>query len=247
MTKVFIIEDNVLVRETVRRYLELEDFDVKEFPGIGGVLQEMDAGHPDLIILDIMLPDGNGFKFAKQIREFSQVPIVFLTVRGEESNRITGFEIGGDDYVVKPFSPRELVLRIHAVLARSGKESGHHSAAGVWQLDGNALEIDEEFHRVEVNDEEVNLTGTEWKILVYLALNGGRVIPRETLLEACLGYSYEGYERTIDTHIKNLRSKLGSPDWIETVRGYGYRFSGTRARPIAPHDEHITYSDRPPA
>lgn len=156
------------------------------------------------------------------------LPIIFLTAKASESDRITGFELGADDYVVKPFSPRELSLRVEAVLRRSGSGGAKPGATMSWVLGKQVLELDEAAHRASVAGNEINLTVAEWKILSYLATHLGVVVGRERLLGESLDYLVaEGSERTVDTHIKNLRAKLGSAGWIETVRGFGYRFSGT--------------------
>jgi two-component system phosphate regulon response regulator PhoB len=174
-----------------------------------------------------MLPDGDGFHLARRIRADYDVPILFLTARNAESDRITGFEVGGDDYVVKPFSPRELALRVRAILRRGTREGDPQVSR--WQLDNHSLAIDRAAHRVEVDGTEAVLTAAEWKILDYLAQNAGIVIDRSRILGECLDYLAEGSERTIDTHVKNVRAKLGERDWIETVRGFGYRFAGAPA------------------
>lgn len=151
-----------------------------------------------------------------------------MTAKASESDRITGFELGADDYVVKPFSPRELSLRVEAVLRRSGSGGAKPGATMSWVLGKQVLELDEAAHRASLAGKEINLTVAEWKILSHLATHSGAVVGRERLLGESLDYLVaEGSERTVDTHIKNLRAKLGSAGWIETVRGFGYRFSGT--------------------
>jgi len=227
MAEIFLVEDNENLREAVVSYLELDDHEVIQFDRIRGVLEALRTRDPDLIILDVMLPDGDGFHLARRIRADYEVPILFLTARTAESDRITGFEVGGDDYVVKPFSPRELALRVRAILRRGAREA--EPQVSRWRMDDHALEIDRAAHRVLVDGVEATLTAAEWKILDYLAQNAGIVIDRSRLLGESLDYLAEGSERTIDTHVKNLRAKLGERDWIETVRGFGYRFSGEPA------------------
>lgn len=224
--KIILVEDNDSIREAVASYLKLEDFSVQEFGRLRGVLDAVRMQNPDLIILDVMLPDGNGFEFAKKLRFVSQVPIIFLTAKTAESDRITGFEVGGDDYVIKPFSPKELVLRVKSVLKRMSTVKKMEDVKN-WRLGEMVLTIDTPGHRVFVNDTEIKLTPAEWKILNLLTENSGIVLNRDRILGESLEYMAEGSERTIDTHIKNIRTKLGSSHWIETVRGYGYRFSGT--------------------
>ena len=226
MEKIIVIEDNETIREAVASYLRLDNYEVYEFGRLKGVLEAVKMKNPDLIILDVMLPDGNGFQLAKRIRSISDVPIVFLTAKTSESDRITGFEIGGDDYVVKPFSPKELTLRVKSILKRSSKKEREKKHTGIWKLGNDVLSMDDLTHRTLVNEREIALTAAEWKILYTLAGSPGIVFSRDRLLGECLDYMAEGSERTIDTHIKNIRIKLGTAVWIETVRGWGYRFSG---------------------
>ena len=227
MAKIFLIEDNENLREAVTSYLELADHEVTEFDRIGGVLEALETREPELIILDVMLPDGDGFHLARQIRKGHKMPILFLTAKSSESDRITGFEVGGDDYVVKPFSPKELSLRVEAILRRTGTEQQPEEQPGPWLYKGHQLELDRSAHRARIDGGELLMTAAEWKILSYLASRPGIVVRRDRLMGESLDYiSAEGSERTIDTHIKNLRAKLGERGWIETVRGFGYRFSG---------------------
>ncbi len=233
MARIFVVEDNDGLRETVQSYLELEDYTTEVFPRLSGVTQAVEMQQPDLIILDVMLPDGDGFRFARTLRKTCSAPIIFLTARTAESDRITGFEVGADDYLIKPFSMRELMLRVRAVLARSSLVSAHSSTAApvhMWQLNGVHLILEAAAHRAELAGAVIPLTAAEWKILQLLADNEGIVLSRERILGASLDYITDGSARTVDTHIKNIRSKLGDARWIETVRGFGYRFSGERIR-----------------
>jgi DNA-binding response OmpR family regulator len=226
MAKIIVVEDNESIRESVSSYLRLESMEVMEFERLHGVLQAVAMKEPDLIILDVMLPDGNGFEFAKKLKARHHIPILFLTAKTSESDRITGFEIGADDYLIKPFSPRELTLRVKAILRRTAKPSSSEEEASIWTLDGETLRIEPETHRILLDGREIHLTAAEWKILHFLASHKGMVFSRSRLLGACLDYLAEGSERTVDTHVKNIRAKLGEPGWIETVRGFGYRFTG---------------------
>ncbi|MFP4508894.1 MAG: response regulator transcription factor [Spirochaetota bacterium] len=231
MALVFIVEDNELIRDAVSQYFQIDGTDVVEFPQARGVLDAIETQNPDLLILDVMLPDENGFVLAKKIRRGSDVPIIFLTARESESDRITGFEIGADDYVVKPFSAKELVLRANALLKRVSAASADAIDQDVmrWQLGESELLLDRSRHKASVDGSQLSLTASEWKILAYLASYGESVRPRKSILGECLDYMHDGSERTVDTHIANIRGKLGNEDWIETVRGYGYRFCG---RPV---------------
>ncbi|WP_296691965.1 response regulator transcription factor [Treponema sp. UBA7567] len=229
MACVIIVEDNSLIRDAVSGYLKLDGYKTLEFGGVSGVLDAVKRETADLAILDVMLPDGSGFALAKEIRASSDIPLIFLTAKDSESDRILGFELGADDYICKPFSAKELVLRVHALLRRSGKtDSGKSTASGEWKSGNSTVIIDEAKHSVSVDGNMAELTSTEWKILLYLASNAGQVVSREQLLGECLNYFFEGSERTIDTHMANLRSKIGQ-QWISTVRGFGYRFSGIKA------------------
>jgi DNA-binding response OmpR family regulator len=228
MAEIIIVEDNESIREAVSSYLRLDGHGVREFGRLQGVLEAVRMRSPDLLILDVMLPDGDGFQLAKRIRDRSQVPILFLTARTSESDRITGFEIGGDDYVVKPFSPKELALRVQSILRRARVNAPAEDASAAWTLGKELLAMDSLSHRVSVNGKEITLTAAEWKILAYLGANPGIVVSRERILGECLDYMAEGSERTVDTHVKNIRIKLDNPDFIETVRGFGYRFTGRK-------------------
>ena len=230
MARIIIVEDNDSIREAVASYLALSDHETVEFSRIHSVMEAIKMKPPDLVILDVMLPDGNGFRLAKTIRDRYDIPIIFLTAKGEESDRITGLEIGADDYVTKPFSPKELVLRVEAVLRRAAKTAGSgeegNRTRGSFRLEGKSLRIDDGSHRIFLDGTEIPLTSAEWKILTYLAGQPGIVVSRDRILGECLDYLAQGSARTVDTHIKNIRKKLGDGRWFETVRDYGYRFAG---------------------
>ena len=228
MAHIYVVEDNKAIREAVTGYLQLADHEVSAYGDLAGVREAMERTRPDLILLDVMLPDGDGFIFAKELLGQYAIPLIFMSARESESDRITGFEIGADDYIVKPFSPKELVLRVAAVLKRAAGPA-IQPADNNWILEGHKLSTDEDAHKASLDGEPLRLTAAEWKILLYLSSNKGAVVTREQILDRCLEYSFEGYDRTVDTHIKNLRAKLGQPGWIETVRGYGYRFAGEAA------------------
>jgi two-component system phosphate regulon response regulator PhoB len=238
MAKIFVVEDNSGLRDAIVSYLEVEGHTVFSFDRVSGVHEAVAMAVPQLLILDVMLPDGDGFHLARNIRREYQIPILFLTARSSESDRITGFELGADDYVTKPFSMRELVLRVRALLSRVEKKSDTEAVNDTlsWQLsvqnahDGqtHSLSLNTGKHLCMHDSEDVKLTATEWKILEYLAMREDTVVSRERLLGQCLDYIAEGSERAITTHMKNIRAKLGEEGWIETVRGFGYRFIGKR-------------------
>jgi len=227
----YLVEDNDSIREACVAYLRLKDFEVREFSGVTGVLEAMTHQTPELCILDVMLPDGNGFQLAKSIQErYPQVPFLFLSAKESEADRITGLEIGADDYIVKPFSNKELTLRIQAILRRT-KQSPlvDPSSVETYTLSTKILELSEENHLLKVNGEEVRLTTSEWRILVHLVRHPAMVVTRDRILRGCLDYVHDGSDRTVNTHLKNLRLKLGPAEWIETVRGFGYRFGAPKA------------------
>ncbi len=225
MKTVLIVEDERAIVRVVRDYLEQAGVQrvLAAYDG-ATALAETRASKPDLVVLDLGLPDRDGLDVARAIRGFSSTPIIVLTARGTEADRIIGLELGADDYVVKPFSPRELVARVRAVLRRvDGLE------AGAEVIRAADVVIDVPGMRVTVGDREVDLTATEFQLLVTLARRPGRVLTRSQLLDAVRGVAFESYERAIDAHIKNIRRKIeptpGEPRYIQTVYGVGYRFS----------------------
>lgn len=229
MKTVYVVEDHEVIRSGVVQYLSLSGYEAKGFKNLVDARAGFAEKTPDLLIQDVMLPDGDGFSFVKEIKaKNDKLPVIFLTARIDESDRILGFELGADDYITKPFSPKELVLRIQALFRRIDQGTGAHSKEYRYMDDENELVIDDEIHKLTINGEEVNLTAAEWRIVFYLMSNAPNLITRAQILEECFDYSFESYERVVDTHIKNIRTKLKPGSWIDTVRGYGYRFSGKR-------------------
>lgn len=223
MKTILIIEDEPELVKVVQTYLEKAGYKVvAAYRGDTGVTA-FENTHPDLVILDLNLPGLDGLDVAKVIRRNQEIPIIMLTARVEETDRLVGLELGADDYISKPFSPREVVARVKAVLRRS---SPTEKTTRIIQTTG--LFIDLESHVVRIDNNEIDLTPTEFNILALMADHPGRVYSRLQLLETAQGTAYEGYERTIDAHIKNLRSKIERnsrhPEMIETVFGVGYRF-----------------------
>ena len=240
MAKIFVVEDNEGLRDTISSYLEIAGHTVTGFSRLAGLADATRMQLPDLIILDVMLPDGDSFIWTKKWQANNSqaeknIPIVFLTARTSESDRITGFEIGADDYITKPFSNKELMLRVAAILKRKYHASNANDTTACInrclqnQDSISNLTIYVDDHRCILDDQELSLTAAEWKILYYLTENNGSVISRDRLLGVCLDYISDGSERTIDTHIKNIRIKMHRQPWIETVRGFGYRFAGKEA------------------
>ncbi|HEX9034888.1 MAG TPA: response regulator transcription factor [Streptosporangiaceae bacterium] len=226
---VLLVEDERKLRELVRSYLERAGFAVLTTDSGAEAISVAETSAPDLIVLDLMLPDVPGETVAREIRATSSTPILMLTAKSSEEDKIAGLELGADDYVTKPFSPRELVLRVQAILRRKAPQS---TEQGVSRYGGGALVIDEPRRIVTVREAEVDLTPTEWGILVALATVPGRVYSRFELINRVRGYDFEGYERTIDSHVKNLRRKIeedpGKPEIVQTVLGGGYRLGLTR-------------------
>ncbi len=230
MATVMLVEDEVKLRELVRSYLEWAGFTVLSTGSGAEAIRLATSAAPDLVVLDLGLPDVPGQAVAREIREAGETPIVMLTARSSEEDRISGLELGADDYVTKPFSPRELVLRVQAVLRR-GAPAGTDEI-GVAEYGGSTLVIDESRKKVMVRKDVVDLTPTEWGILAALATVPGRVYSRLELINRVRGYEFEGYERTIDSHVKNLRRKIeqdpANPEIVQTVLGSGYRLGLSR-------------------
>ncbi len=224
-TTVLIVEDDPDILQLLAYNVEAAGFDVTTAVDGHGALKRVQERAPHLIILDLMLPGIDGLEVCRELKrrpETMGIPIIMVTAKGAEIDRIVGLELGADDYVVKPFSPRELILRIRAVLRRSKAEP---TMEKIWRLD--PLRVDLEAHRVTLGDEDVGLTATEFKLLAELIRNPGKVLTRDQLLDRVWGYEFAGYARTVDTHVRRLRQKLGPcSEWIETLRGVGYRFRG---------------------
>jgi DNA-binding response OmpR family regulator len=226
---VMVVEDEYKLRELVRSYLEREGMDVFSTGSGAEAIHYAGRAPLDLVILDLGLPDVPGEEVAREIRSVSDVPILILTAKSDERDRIAGLELGADDYVTKPFSPRELVLRVAAIMRR-GRTS--MTEIGPVSYGGGRLVIDEDRHRVVVGGEPVELTPTEWGLLLALARMPGRVYSRYELINRVRGYEFEGYERTVDSHVKNLRRKIETDpsehQLVETVLGAGYRLGVSR-------------------
>lgn len=226
--RILLVEDEKNIRDAVAAYLERAGYWVTPAADGQEAVDAFSLHQFDLVILDLMLPRLPGEKVCRIIRDTSDVSIIMLTAKGEVEDRIVGLELGADDYLIKPFSPRELVARVRALLRRAHIDSEPQREV----LDFGGLTIDLNGHKVLVNDEEVDLTASEFKLLTTLSRYPGRVYSRMELVEKVLGYDFEGYERTIDSHVKNLRAKIGddprNPRWIYTVHGVGYRFEVPR-------------------
>lgn len=223
MSRLLIIEDERELADILKKYLTNAGHQVNIVTRGDEGLLAWKTQRPDLVLLDLNLPGMDGLDIATEIRKLGETPIIMLTARVEEADKLVGLELGADDYIVKPYSPREVVARVKAVLRRAGKKQPSQQPIRI-----EDLVIDAVAHKVSRDDRDINLTPTEFELLSLMASQPGRVFTRLQLLEATQGLAYEGYERTIDAHIKNLRSKLEidpqKPVYIETVFGIGYRF-----------------------
>jgi len=226
---VLVVEDETKIRQLLRSHLERDGLEVLSTASGAEAIQLARSANPDLVLLDLRLPDVPGEEVAREVRAHSSVPIVMLTAKAGEEHRIRGLELGADDYVTKPFSPRELVLRVRAVLRRA---SGDDGVEGPPSFGEGELVLDEDRRETVVRGELVDLTPTEWAILTALARVPGRVYSRYELINRVHGYEFDGYERTVDSHVRNLRRKVErdphEPRIVETVLGAGYRLGVKR-------------------
>lgn len=224
--RILVVEDDRDLCELLEYNLSRSGYHVQTAGRVSDARRALGQERPDLVVLDVMLPDGDGFDFCRELRAdpaMRGVPILFLTARSQEIDKVLGLEIGGDDYITKPFSPRELLARVKAHLRR-----GLPSAAGSTVKQAGPLAIDANSHQVTLHDEPVALTATEYKLLEFFFASPGRVFSREQLLRAIWGDSTHVTPRNVDVHIRRLRERIEeepeNPRWIRTVRGFGYRF-----------------------
>ncbi|MUV39747.1 putative transcriptional regulator ycf27 [Lentibacillus sp. JNUCC-1] len=228
--KVLVVDDEDRIRRLIRMYLEREEFEVEEAEDGTEALEMAMNDTYSVILLDIMMPGMNGIDVCKEIRKEKETPIIMLTAKGEESNRVQGFEVGADDYIVKPFSPREVVLRVKAILRRMSASQFEQSSLPPKDiLSFPHLTIDHDAHRVTADGTEVGLTPKEYELLCFLAKSPDKVFHREDLLKEVWHYEFFGDLRTVDTHVKRLREKLSqvseqAAKMIVTVWGVGYKF-----------------------
>ena len=222
MTRLLIVDDEANIREVVREYAEFSGFDVEEAEDGREAVSLCRINDYDLIIMDIMMPRLDGFSACKEIKKEKDVPVIMMSARGEEYDKLFGFELGIDDYVTKPFSPKELMARVNAVLNRT-KAAAKDTLPEILTFDG--LTIDAAGRSVSVEGKKIELTPKEYDLLFYLVKNKNIALSRDKLLQDVWGYDFFGDDRTIDTHIKNLRNNLGPyRDMIVTLRGVGYKF-----------------------
>ena len=225
MKNILVVEDEPEIARVIRDYLQAAGFTVSVAADGESALQSARASRPDLVVLDLGLPGRDGLDVTRELRRTSDVPIVVVTARGDEADRIVGLELGADDYVVKPFSPKELVARVRALFRRV---DGRDEPGDIIRVAD--LEIDVPRMRVTVDGHAVELTASEFQLLVAMAREPGRVFTRGQLLDVLHGVAFESYERAIDAHVKNLRRKIepepGTTRYVQTVYGVGYRFAG---------------------
>ena len=220
MEKILIADDEQLMRQSVIDFLKPEGYELLEASDGKEALDIYDKEHPDLILLDVMMPGYDGWTVCREIRRESTVPIMMLTAKGEEIDQLFAYDLGADEYITKPFSPKILVAKIKALLRRSQNEQETHEA-------DDGVAIDRDARQVVIDGKNVDLSPTEYKLLNYLMSNTGKALSRRQILNQVWNYDYYGDLRTVDTHINRLRIKLGDKGrYIRTVRGYGYRYDG---------------------
>lgn len=219
---ILFVEDDLRIREIVRKYFETEAFQLYE-AGTGKEAYQLMEGHDfHLVILDVMLPDTDGWTILKAIRRKKEIPVIMLTARSEEEDKLFGFELGADDYITKPFSTRLLLARVKAVLKRNHIQSMNN------EIQMNGIRINKDYRQVYIGEEKLDLTPIEYSLLLYFVDNVNIALSRNQILDHVWGYDYFGDERTVDTHVKRLRKKLlNQSDCIETIRGHGYRMVKT--------------------
>ena len=221
MKKLLVVDDEDKIREVIKEYAEFSGYEVTEAADGMSAIGLCKLNDYDLIIMDVMMPKLDGFSSVKEIKKIKDIPVIMLSARGDEYDKLFGFELGIDDYVVKPFSPKELMARVNAVLQR--KSGSENNSAQVMKFDG--LEVNFAARTITVDGERVNLTPKEYDLLFYLIQNKNIALSRDKLLSDIWGYDFFGDDRTIDTHIKNLRNNLGPyRNFIVTLRGVGYKF-----------------------
>ncbi len=227
---VLIVEDDIKLARIVKAYLEAADFRTVHATTVGEALQKAEAELPLAVILDLGLPDGSGEELCQSFKELGDFPVIMLTAKSSEEERIAGFALGADDYMVKPASPRELVCRLKAVLKRYDRSSSSPESGA--SFNNGTLILNSRRHQVSRDGHLLSITPTEFKLLLALASSPGRTFTRDELVTRALGYQFEGYDRSIDAHIKNLRQKIEkdprTPEYLKTVYGVGYLFAGER-------------------
>lgn len=224
MSTIYVVDDEENIRLLITQYLQKEGYTVESFSSVEDMAKRLETGYPDMLILDIMLPGQDGLQFCRELREQSGIPVIFISARRKALDRIMGLEIGGDDYLAKPFSPRELTARVRSIFRRTMAAPDQQQ----YLLSGN-LKLIPVDRLVLINGEEINLSSKEYELLALLIQHPQRTFNRQELLDRVWGYDYDGSERAVDDLIKRLRRKLKESDSetnIETIWGYGYRLDG---------------------
>jgi DNA-binding response OmpR family regulator len=226
--KILVVDDEPKVVELIKVYLEKDGYDVLVSGNGRDAVEKTRSYKPDLLVLDLNLPELDGIEVFRSIRTFSDIPVIMVTARDDEVDKVVGLQLGADDYVTKPFSPRELAARVGAVLRRYSE-----GTKGTLKIINGDLQVDFDRHEVRYKDQIVNLTAAEFKLLAVMAKNSGRVFTRLQLMDSAFGETYEGYDRTIDAHIKNIRQKLSKngvddENPLVTVRGVGYKLEQSK-------------------
>ncbi|MBP3494890.1 MAG: response regulator transcription factor [Clostridia bacterium] len=226
MYNILVVDDEEMIRKLVSKYAQFEGYNVTEACDGMDAVNKFSRGSFDIVIMDIMMPELDGFSASRKIRESSNVPIIMLSARGEEYDKINGFEIGIDDYVVKPFSPKELMLRINAIMKRSSESKRQDENKNeIISLANGGLVADLTARIVYIDGERIDMSPKEYELFFYMLRNKNIALSRDKLLSDVWGYDFFGDDRTLDTHIKILRKSLGKySDFIVTIRGMGYRF-----------------------
>ena len=227
MARILLVDDEQLITDSLSYSLKREGFEVEAVADGLSAIKAVEENRPDLVVLDLMLPDISGFEVCRRLRNFTTIPVIMLTARGEEIDRVLGLEVGADDYLAKPFSFRELLARIHAMLRRVQLD---RQAPQPQLITMGQINLDPVARRVFKGDQEVQLSAREFDLLAVLIKNAGRAMSREELIKLVWGDDWVGDQRTLDVHIRWLRLKIeedpASPIYIQTVRGFGYRFAG---------------------
>lgn len=227
MYNILVVDDEERIRHIITKYAELEGYKTEEAADGIEAIEKCRKNRYDILIIDIMMPELDGFSACREIRKFSDVPIIMLSARGEEYDKINGFDLGIDDYVVKPFSPKELMMRIDAIMKRAGKKSGTTDSSGAQHeiIEIEGLKVDLTARIVYIDGEKVDMSPKEYDLFFYMLKNRNIALTRERLISEVWGYDFFGDDRTLDTHIKLLRRSLGKyASLIVTLRGVGYRF-----------------------
>lgn len=215
--KILVVDDEMLIRNVVREYMALENYEVEEASDGDEAINLFRNNDYDLVIMDVMMPKKDGFQTVKELKKIKDTPVIMLSARTEEYDKLIGFDIGVDDYVTKPFSPKELVARVKAVTKRREKQTSY--------LEFGDLMIDDIAHEVKIKDKDISLTPKEYDLLKYFVSNNHIALTREQLLTNIWGYDFYGDDRTVDTHVKTLRHRLGEyGKYIKTIRKVGYKF-----------------------